>query len=107
MRHAALPGRLHHPRLQRLSAASIRVKPARLAASLRRPCTSASLPRGRSHRWVAEALLAAMATALFTGVAVAAPQVYRQSPLTSLRQLAAGVVPGAAQPAPPLLIDCP
>jgi hypothetical protein len=54
-----------------------------------------------------EGLLAGLATALFTGVALASPALLRQDPLTSLRDLAGSVVPALGQPSSPGLYECP
>ena len=54
-----------------------------------------------------EGLVAGLATALMTGVALAAPALLRQDPLTSLRDLAVVVVPGLGQPSSPGLYECP
>jgi hypothetical protein len=54
-----------------------------------------------------EGLVAGLATVLMTGVALASPALLRQDPLTSLRGLAATVVPALGQPSSPGLYECP
>jgi hypothetical protein len=54
-----------------------------------------------------EGLLAGLATALMTGVALASPAVLRQDPLTSLGDLAGRVIPGLGQPSAATLDECP
>jgi hypothetical protein len=54
-----------------------------------------------------EGLLAGLATALITGVALASPALLRQDPLTSLRDLAGLVVPGLGQGSAAPLYECP
>jgi len=51
--------------------------------------------------------MAGLATVLTTGVALAAPALLRQDPLTSLRDLAGVVVPALGQPSLPGLYECP
>jgi hypothetical protein len=54
-----------------------------------------------------EGLVAGLVTVLITGVALASPALLRQDPLTSLRDLAATVVPALGQPSSPGLYECP
>jgi len=54
-----------------------------------------------------EGLVVGVATALITGIALAAPALLRQDPLTSLRHLAGVVVQGLGQPSSPGLYECP
>jgi hypothetical protein len=54
-----------------------------------------------------EGLLAGLATALLTGVALASPAILRQDPLTSLRDLAGFVIPGLGQGSAAPLSECP
>jgi hypothetical protein len=71
-----------------------------------RPCRGVDRP-SRRRRLLREALLASVATVLLTGVALAAPQVLRQSPITTIRQLAAPILPGLAPADPAAFSDCP
>ena len=54
-----------------------------------------------------ERLVASLATVLMTGVALASPALLKQDPLTSLRDLAATVVPALGQHSSPGLYECP
>jgi hypothetical protein len=72
-----------------------------------RPLHPARPTAKRSKRFLVEGLVAVLATALMTGVALASPALLRQDPLTSLRDLAGVVVPGLGQPSSPGLYECP
>ena len=103
MRPSLRPGTLHHPRSRTAQVLRPRLSAARHAQPLHQPH-----PNGkRRRRFLMEGLVAGLATALMTGVALAAPALLRQDPLTSLRDLAVVVVPGLGQPSSPGLYECP
>lgn len=107
MRHSTIPRTLHRPR--RLGAGS---HPSVLRHRLQhqraaRPFPSLHQPLDRRRRALMEGLAAGVLTVLLTGVAIAAPEVLQQSPLTTLHDLAGRLVPSLAPSAPSPLIDCP
>ena len=58
-------------------------------------------------RFLVEGLVAALAMSLFTSVAIAAPNVLKQSPTESFRDLAGLLLPGSSKPDQQVLIECP
>lgn len=103
MQPSLLPRTLHHPR----SGTAQVLRPRLSGPRHPRPLHPARPARTRHRRFLAEGLVACLATALMTGVALASPTVLRQDPLTSLRDLAGLVVPGLAQPIQPVPVECP
>jgi hypothetical protein len=103
MQSSQLPRTLHHPRSRTAQVLRPRLSGPRHPRSLH-----PARPTGQRHRrFLMEGLLAGLATALFTGVALASPALLRQDPLTSLRDLAGSVVPALGQPSSPGLYECP
>jgi hypothetical protein len=103
MQPSLRPGTLHHPRSSTAQVLRPRLSVPRHARPLHQP-----LPNGkRRRRFLMEGLVVGVATALMTGIALAAPALLRQDPLTSLRHLAGVVVPGLGQPSSPGLYECP
>jgi len=103
MQPSLRPRTLHHPRSSTVQVLRPRLGGPRHARPLHQPH-----PIGkRRRRILVEGLMAGLATALMTGVALAAPALLRQDPLTSLRDLAGVLVPGLSQPSSPCLYECP
>ena len=103
MQPSLFPRTLHHPRSRTAQGLRPRLSGPRHA----RPLHPARPTAKRSKRFLVEGLVAVLATALMTGVALASPALLRQDPLTSLRDLAGVVVPGLGQPSSPGLYECP
>lgn len=103
MQPSLLPRTLHHPRSRTAQVLRPRLSDPRHP----RPLHPAR-PTGQRHRrFLVEGLVAGLATALMTGVALASPALLQQNPLTSLRDLAGLVVPDLGQPSTPGLYECP
>jgi hypothetical protein len=103
MQPSLLPRTLHHPRSRTAQVLRPRLSGSRHARPLH-PAPPTGQPR---RRFLVEGLVAGLATVLMTGVALASPALLRQDPLTSLRDLAATVVPALGQPSSPGLYECP
>jgi len=103
MQPCQLPRTLHHPRSR--TAQVLRPRPS--GPRHARPLHPARPAANRRKRFLVEGLVAGLATVLITGVALASPALLRQDPLTSLRGLAATVVPALGQPSSPGLYECP
>ncbi len=103
MQPSLLPRTLHHPRSRTAQVQRPRLSGSRHARPLH-PAPPTGQPR---RRFLVEGLVAGLATVLMTGVALASPALLRQDPLTSLRDLAATVVPALGQPSSPGLYECP
>ena len=85
-----------------------------IALRPRLPAAKEAKPYLHRHRFVqprkrflVEGLVAALAMSLFTSVAIAAPDVLKQSPTESLRDLAGLLLPGSSKPDQQVLIECP
>ena len=103
MQPSLRPRTLHHPRSSTAQVLRQRLGGPRHPRPLHQPH-----PIGkRRRRFFVEGLMAGLATVLTTGVALAAPALLRQDPLTSLRDLAGVVVPALGQPSLPGLYECP
>jgi len=103
MQPSLFPHTLHHPRSRTAQVLRPRLSGPRHARSLHPARPTAN----RRKQFLVEGLVAGLATALMTGVALASPALLRQDPLTSLRDLAGVVVPGLGQPSSPGLYECP
>jgi hypothetical protein len=103
MQPSLLPRTLHHPRSRTAQVLRPRLSGPRHT----RPLHPARPTANRLKRFLVEGVMAGLATALITGVALASPAFLRQDPLISLRDLAATVVPGLSQPSSPGLYECP
>jgi len=103
MRSTTIPRTMHRPR-----AAATLLRPRRVGASMpTRPCHHARRLIARRRRFLIEGVAAGVATVLLTGVAVAFPAVLRQSPITTVQNMAGVIVPSLAPSEPSVLIDCP
>jgi hypothetical protein len=103
MRPSLLPHTLHHPRSSTARVLRTRLSTPRRPRAFHPPHRSSQ----RRRSFLVEGLLAGLATALITGVALASPALLRQDPLTSLRDLAGLVVPGLGQGSAAPLYECP
>jgi len=103
MQPSLLPRTLHHPRSRTAQV----LRPLLSGPRPARPLHPAPPTGQRRRRFLVEGLVAGLATVLMTGVALASPALLRQDPLTSLRDLAATVVPALGQPSSPGLYECP
>ncbi len=103
MQPSPLPRTLHRPR----SRTAQGLRPRLSGPYHARPLHPARPTANRRKRFLVEGLVAGLATALMTGVALASPALLRQDPLTSLRDLAGVVVPALGQPSSPGLYECP
>ena len=102
MRSTTLPRTLHRPR----SAALLQL-PRRLGAAIPvRPCPHSRRLVAR-RRFLIEGLVAGLATVLLTGVAVAFPAVLRESPITTVQNLAGVIGPSLGLSDPSVQMDCP
>jgi hypothetical protein len=107
---------LHLPR--RSKTAALGWAPHRLGRwtgpALPPPCqemTGAKEAAGKAGRWqrraVREALLSALYTGLLTSAVLASPEMFRQSPVATWRQLTIPALAAANLPAKGVLLDCP
>ena len=103
MRSSLRPHTLHRPRSSTTQVLRPRLSGPRHPRTLHPPQRSSQ----RHRRFLVEGLLAGLATALMTGVALASPAMLRQDPLISLGDLAGRVVPGLGQPSAATLDECP
>jgi len=103
MRPSLLPRTLHHPR----SCTAQVLRPRLSAPRHPRALHPAHSIVRRRRSYLLEGLLAGLATALLTGVALASPAILRQDPLTSLRDLAGFVISGLGQGSGAPLSECP
>ena len=103
MRPCLRPDILHHPRSSTAQVLRPRLRGPRHPRPFHPPQRSSQ----RHRSFLVEGLLAGLATALMTGVALASPAMLRQDPLISLGDLAGRVVPGLGQPSAATLDECP
>jgi hypothetical protein len=103
MRSSTIPRTLHRPR----TAAPLQL-PYRLGPAVPfRPCLHTRRLVVRRSRFLFEGLAAGLATVLLTGVAVAFPAVLRDSPITTVQNLAGVIRPSLGLSEPSGLMDCP
>ncbi|MFN6132031.1 MAG: hypothetical protein ACK46L_03825 [Synechococcaceae cyanobacterium] len=106
--------RQHKPRLPQSTQFSLSLRFGRLPRPLFPACAGPLPPAEQSSPWSywrrqarREALLAALFTTLLTSAVQAAPQLFSQSPVQSLQDMKALLLPGSAGLRLPMLDDCP
>lgn len=79
----------------------------RPAGALLAPHDAGPLATSWQRRVLREGVVVSLLTTLFTSAVLAAPELFQQSPLTSLRQLTTPALTQGQHPRPWFLLDCP